>query len=134
MRFNVATVLMIAAFLVMPGPLRADEDLEGTAFVGAEPTAAERAVDEARVDAAETYVACLRAQTGRWLSAVDYSPCDDERQAYSEELAADVADAAIGCLEEGALGAPRVPGNTCAALHARFPVSAASESASEVAP
>lgn len=113
--------LMCSVLLIAAAGSWGNEDLEGSAFVGRGPTAAELELAQARVETAERYVECIATQRdGTWFGKADFSVCDGAREAYATTLAADVANAAIGCLEERWLGSPRVAGMTCAALHARF--------------
>lgn len=134
MHSMLARILISASLLALHGQIRADDELEGTAFVGAELLVEARAMDEARVDAAERYVACLQSRQSSWLATPDYTACDAIRAEYSTYLAAAVADSAIGCLEEGAIGAPRVSGRTCAALRTSFPVAQPTSPPQVVAP
>lgn len=95
---------------------------EGSAFVGRVPTAEERAFRVEQESTARLYAACLeQAKASALLSAPDYRGCDGERQAYELHLAKEISAEAVGCLEEGVLGAPREAAQTCAALRARFP-------------
>jgi len=116
-----ARLAWCGVLLALATAVGADDALDGSAFIDRGPNAEEQAAAEARMASADAYVACLKTEAdAAWLGNPDFSPCDGARSAYAVTLAAEVANAAIGCLEEGVLGAPRSAGLTCAALHARF--------------
>ena len=102
--------------------------------MGRAATDEELAYKEDRREAAKAYAACLVEAKDTWFSKPDYDPCNALRDAYAQFLPDEIADPAVGCLEEGVLGAPRVAGRTCAAVRARFSIVISTYDDEEVAP
>lgn len=119
-KLGAAACLLLAAFTQTGICVGAEE--EGSAFVGRLPTEIEQAFDQDRGAAAQAYGNCLLDAPDAWFSSPDYESCDGLREAYRALLSGEIGHLAVGCLEEGVLGSPRVAEHTCAALHRRFPI------------
>jgi hypothetical protein len=107
--------------LAFYGVAQSTDDLEGSAFIDEGPTLDWMMRHEAQIKAAEAYVTCLRsAEASNWFGETNFTPCDEARGAYESFLAEDIVDDVVGCLEVGAVGAPRTAESPCESLRERF--------------